>query len=70
MSNAYEDDLHALKELRRMAGLYIQRGLTEKAKELMELVQRIESRMDREATVVQLDAFREQGREDVGEASN
>jgi hypothetical protein len=60
MTNSEQGDLQAINELRRMAELYRFRGWIAKADELMHLVTSIESRVRREAEIVDMKAFREQ----------
>lgn len=63
MSYLCEDDVHAIRELRRMADLYRKHGHDSKAAELLELAGSIELRLNHEAGVMRITSFREQASE-------
>ena len=52
------DDRQSIIELRRMAQLYELRGQFERAHELLDLANRIETRLERENQVVDLNDYR------------
>lgn len=56
---AREDDI-AIKELLHMAKSYLDHGLPEKAAEILELVESMERRVERETQIVRLHDWRDE----------